>query len=265
MSATAQKAWAFFRRDFRNDFSYRLAFVLEIANIVFTLASFFFLSKLLGERLSGGYAPFPFLLVGMAVNGYMTTSLYCFGQGIRGTQQVGALKAVFAARVSPGGFIVYSAAYPLFRAALDAAAYLAGGVSFGMSLAHANLLSAATLFVLSVLAFGSIGILSATFTLVFKKGDPLLWFFGGLSWLLGGVFYPLDVLPESLRWLAQLLPITHALQGMRRALLEDASLAALAPEVSALALFALIGLPLSFYLFYSGMRWVRASGSLGHF
>ena len=32
--------------------------------------------------------------------------------------------------------------------------------------------------VLSLLAFSSIGIMSATFTLVFKRGDPLLWLFG---------------------------------------------------------------------------------------
>jgi ABC-2 type transport system permease protein len=191
------KAWAFFRRDFRNDISYRLSFLLEVSNIVLTLASFYFLSKLLGERLSGGYAPFPFLLIGMAVNGYMTTSLYCFSQGIRGSQQVGALKAIFAAKVSPMGFVAYSAAYPIFRAFLDAAVFIIGGVLFGLSLTNVNVFSALVVFILSVAAFGSIGILSATFAVVFKKGDPLLWFFGGLSWLLGGVFYPLEVLPSS--------------------------------------------------------------------
>jgi ABC-2 type transport system permease protein len=263
--ARAQKAWAFFRRDFRNDISYRLSFILEAVNIALTLSSFYFLSKLLGERLSGGYAPFPFLLIGMAVNGYMTTSLYCFAQSIRGNQQVGALKAVFATRISPGGFIFYSALYPMFRAALDAAAYLIGGLFFGMSLSGINLLSALTLFLLSVLAFGSIGIISATFALVFKKGDPLLWFFSGLSWLLGGVFYPLDVLPPALQQLAAWLPITHALSGMRKAVLEGAPLASLAPELEALSLFALIGLPVSLYLFHAGMRWTRTSGSLGHF
>ena len=259
------KTWAFVRRDFRNDISYRFSFLLEISNIVLTLASFYFLSKLLGERLASGYAPFPFLLIGMAVNGYMTTSLYCFSQGVRSSQQVGAIKAIFAAKVSPTGFVAYSAAYPIFRAMLDAAVFILGGVLFGLSLRNVNVLSAAAVFFLSVAAFGSIGILSAAFAVVFKKGDPLLWFFGGLSWLLGGVFYPLEVLPIALRQMAQLLPITHALSGMRKAVLEGASVAVLAPELRALLLFSLIGLPVSIYLFRAGMRWVRNSGSLGHF
>ncbi|MBI2818961.1 MAG: ABC transporter permease [Acidobacteria bacterium] len=259
------KAWAFFRRDFRNDISYRLSFIFEILNIVLTLASFYFLSKLLGERVSGRYAPFPFLLLGMAVNGYMTTALYCFSQSIRGNQQMGVLKAVLATPVSPLEFVWFSSLYPLFRAALDALVYLAGGVLLGLSLGQMNLVSALVLFVLSVLAFACIGILSATFTLLFKKGDPLLWAIGGLSWLLGGVFYPLEVLPPLLRQAAALLPITHSLTGMRMAILEGASLAMLAPQIAALGLFAAIGLPVSLLLFLSGMRWTRTSGSLGHF
>jgi ABC-2 type transport system permease protein len=135
----------------------------------------------------------------------------------------------------------------------------------GVSLAQMNLFPALVLFVLSVLAFAGIGILSATFALVFKKGDPLLWVVGGLSWLLGGVFYPLEVLPPLLRQAAALLPITHALSGMRMAILEGASLAAVTPQIAALSLFAAIGLPVSLLLFLAGMRWTRASGSLGHF
>ena len=72
-------------------------------------------------------------------------------------------------------------------------------------------------------------------------------------------------LPPLLRALAQWLPITHALAGMRRAVLEGASVGALAPQLQALALFAIIGLPLSIFLFYAGMKWTRTAGSLGHF
>jgi ABC-2 type transport system permease protein len=260
-----RKAWAFFRRDFLNDLSYRLSFVLEVLNIALTLGSFYFLSKLLGNRVSGGYAPFPFILIGMAVNGYMTTALYCFAQSIRGNQQMGVLKAVLATNLSPGAFVLLSSLYPLFRAALDALLYLAGGVLLGLSLERINIPSALVVFALSVAAFSSIGILSATFTLVLKRGDPFLWLFGGLSWLLGGVFYPLDVLPPVLRAASQWLPITHALAAMRMAVLEGATLTALAPQLQALAAFSLIGLPLGVGLFYSGLRWTRATGSLGHF
>lgn len=94
---------------------------------------------------------------------------------------------------------------------------------FGLPLRHVNAVAVALVFVLSLLAFSSTGIMSATFTLVFKRRDPLLWLFGSGSWLLGGVLYPIDVLPASLQHLSRLLPITHAAEGMRAALLGGAS------------------------------------------
>jgi ABC-2 type transport system permease protein len=92
-----------------------------------------------------------------------------------------------------------------------------------------------------------------------------MWLFGALSWLLGGVYYPVDILPRFLRDAAQLLPITHALVGMRAALLEHASFAALMPQIGILGLFGLVGLPLSLLAFYWGIRWAKITGTLSHF
>jgi ABC-2 type transport system permease protein len=128
-----------------------------------------------------------------------------------------------------------------------------------------NLPAVLLIFVLSVAAFSSIGILSATFTLVFKRGDPFLWLFASLSWLLGSVYYPLEVLPRFLRHAGQLLPITHALVGMRAALLRNASISELLPQIGVLGVFALAGLPLSLLAFHLGVRWSRTTGTLSHF
>jgi ABC-2 type transport system permease protein len=162
-------------------------------------------------------------------------------------------------------FVLFSSLYPFVRAAFDALLYLLAGMMFGLSLAHVNFLAVLLLFLLSAAAFSSIGILSATFTLVFKRGDPLLWLFGGLSWLLGGVFYPLQVLPRFLQHAAQLLPITHALVGMRAALLHHASILEVLPQIGVLGLFGLVGMPLSLLAFHLGVRWAKVTGTLSHF
>ena len=167
---------------------------------------------------------------------------------------MGTLKAVLATPISPLSLMFFSSLYPLLRAVVDAGLYLLGGILFGLSLARANLTAALLLFLLSLLAFSSIGIISATFTLVFKRGDPLLWLFGSLSWLLGGVFYPLEVLPPFLQQTAQLLPITHALEGMRAALLGGGAVVELLPQIWMLALFGVVGLPLSLVGFSLGVR-----------
>src|SRR6266702_1005667 len=162
-------------------------------------------------------------------------------------------------------FVLFSSLYPILRAIFDAGLYVLGGVMFGLSLARVDLLAVALLFFLSVLAFNSIGILSATFTLVFKRGDPLLWLVAGLSWLLGGVFYPVEVLPRFLQHAGQLLPITHALTGMRAALLRGPPARELLPQIGALAVFGLVGLPVSVLAFHFGVRWANVTGTLSHF
>jgi len=261
----AWKAWAFFKRDLITDLSYKFSFAFQVVDVLVAIAAYFFLARLIGRGAYHGYQPFAFILVGMAVNGYMTTSLACYSLSIRGSQPLGTLKMVLATPTSPVAFILLSSLYPLVRAGFDALLYLLGGSLLGLSLAKINVPVVLLIFLLSEIAFSSIGILSATFTLVFKRGDPMLWLFGGLSWLLGGVYYPIDVLPRFLRGAAQLLPITHALVGMRAALLEHASFATLMPQLGILGVFGLLGLPLSLLAFYWGVRWAKITGTLSHF
>jgi ABC-2 type transport system permease protein len=261
----ASKAWAFFKRDLRTDLSYKISFVFQLVDVLLGCGAFFFLARVLGRGAFRGYEPFAFILVGIAVNGYMTTCLACFTQAIRGNQPLGTLKAVLVTPTSAESFVLFSSFYPFVRAALDALLYLAAGTMLGMSLSRVNFPAALLIFLLSAAAFSSIGILSATFTLVFKRGDPILWLFGGLSWLLGGVYYPIEVLPRFLRHAAELLPITHALVAMRGALLRHASCAELLPQIGVLGGFALVGMPLSLLAFRLGVRWARINGSLSHF
>jgi ABC-2 type transport system permease protein len=261
----AWKAWAFFKRDLLTDVSYKLSFAFQTLDVVAGIGAFYFLAQMLGKRAYRGYEPFPFLLIGMAVNGYMTTSMVCFAQAMRGNQPLGTLKTVLTTPTSPIAFVLLSSLYPFLRSALDAALYALAGMLFGLSLGRMNLPAVLLLFLLSGFAFIGIGIFSATFTLVFKRGDPLLWFFGILSWLIGGVFYPVEVLPRFLRHAAQLLPITHTLAGMRAAVLGGASVRELIPQIATLAVFGLVGLPLSLLAFHFGVRWAKVTGTLSHF
>lgn len=264
LPSSAWKAWVFFKRDLITDWSYRFSFALEVVHILITVGAFYFLSGLVGARRLDGYASFPFILLGLGVNAYMTTCLVCFSQAVHGNQIAGTLKAVLTTSISPTQFLVFSSEYPFVRATLDAAVYAAGGMIFGLSLDQVNVPAVVLLFITSVLAFSSIGLVSATFTLLFKRGDPLLWLFGSGSWLLGGVMYPTGVLPPVLRSVGELLPITHALRGMRAAALANASIRDVLPEVQALALFAAIGLPLSILVFNLGLQRARIDGTLAH-
>src|ERR671937_2639581 len=116
------KLSAFVRRDLAIDWIYKLSFILQTVHVALAVAAFYFWSKLVGGR-PAGYASFPFVVVGLAVNAYMSTCFACFSQAIRSGQSTATLKAVLATPTPPATFLVCSATYPFIRALLDAAVY----------------------------------------------------------------------------------------------------------------------------------------------
>ena len=118
--------------------------------------------------------------------------------------------------------------------------------------------------IVSILAFAGLGIVSASYLLLFKRGNPARWLIVGASSLLGGMMYPVSVLPVPLQWMARLLPVTYSLEGMRQALLAGASFAQLWPSVRALLLFAVVLLPLSGIIFAWALRQTKITGTLTH-
>jgi ABC-2 type transport system permease protein len=258
------KAWAFLKRDLVTDLSYKLSFALAAVHLLLSLVGYYFLARLLGGTRPDGYDPFPFIAVGVAVNGCMTTLLVCFGQAIRGSQATGTLKAVLTTRTTPMQFILLSSLYPIARAMIDAGLCLLFAAVLGFTFGGVHLGSTLLILALSFLAFSSIGILSAGFALVFQRGDPLVWLFVSASWLLGGVLYPRDMLPAGLQQAGTFLPLTAAVDGLRATLLKGASLGDVLPQIAVLGLFSAVALPASLAAFEFGIRRARVKGSLEH-
>jgi ABC-2 type transport system permease protein len=159
-----------------------------------------------------------------------------------------------------------SSLYAFVSTTLRLGVYLLLGLFlFGMSLGSANWGAVALLLVLSVAAFSVFGVLSACFLLLFKRGDPVSWLLVGASGVVGGVFYPVSALPPWLGKLAQVLPITHSLEAVRRALLAGEGLSQLWREALILLLFAGVGLPLALAVFRWSVRRAKMTGTLAQY
>jgi len=263
--------WAFFRRDFLNEASYRLSFVLQILGIFPVVLMFFFLSRLVGTAISGPLAPyggsyFPFVLIGIALQNYLTFSLSRFSGSLRESQLSGTLEAVLTTPVSLPLFLSGSTLYSFAFNSLRIFIYLiAGALLFHVHFNWVRLPAVLGILCLTMAAFSSLGIFASAFVIVFKRGDPVNWAFSVISWLLGGVYYPVSILPGWLQNIADLIPMTHALEALRVVLLTDGSLSSVFPQLTALALWAVIGLPLSLTCFRYALNRARVQGSLGHY
>ena len=176
---------------------------------------------------------------------------------------LGTLEALLVTQTEIPTIIISSSLYSFIWASFKVAVYLLLGVyAFGSNLGNANLLGAAIVLILTIISFGSLGIISASFVMVLKRGDPVSWIFSSVSGLLGGLYYPVSVLPDWLQRFSYLLPVTYALEGMRMAVLQGHSVSDLLPNILALTIFSVIMLPLSILIFRYAVRKAKKDGSL---
>ncbi len=265
------KSIAFIKRDFLIAASYRLKFLLQIAGIFLSTLMFFFLSKLIGQGVSIQLEPyggdyFAFVLIGIAFTDYLSVSLGSFANQIRSAQMMGTLEALLVTPTSVPSILFSSSLYNFLFTSIRVILYIAiGALLLGLRLHITSLFAFLLVMTLTILAFSGIGLLSAAFIIVFKQGSPISWLMGTASGLLGGVFYPVSVLPAWLKPFSFLLPITHALEAMRQVLLNGAGLGAVINEITILSLFVMILLPTGLQSFGYGLKIARKEGSLIHY
>ncbi len=261
-------ARAFFRRDLSIAISYRLHFLMQLFGILFSVSTFYFLAQLFGDALipeleqyGGDY--FSFVVIGLAFSGYMGLSLYSFADSIRESQVMGTLEIMLLSPTRLSAILLSSSLWPYVLTTIRVVFYfLLGAVIFGLSLSQANFLTALVVLLLSITSFSGIGILSAAIVLVVKKGDPVAWALNGVSTLLAGVYYPITVLPDWLEPISRFLPLTYALDGMRMAMLKEASLYDVRFDILALLGFTLVLTPLSLLVFRKALKRAKIEGSL---
>lgn len=260
---------AFIRRDFLFHWSYKFWFLYEFGSVVSSVVTLYFVGRMFGENPPGPIAAygtdyFTFALIGMAFLDYMWVSMRAFAQQVRMAQFMGTLQAMLATPTSPFEVVLWSAAYTYLWTVFRSVLYLALGVGvFGAALPHVHLGSTVLFVALVVLTFSGIGIASAAMTLYLKQSDPLTSLIGGVSFLFGGIVYPVQSLPEALQGVAWALPMTHAVEGLRQALLLGASPLDLWPHAAVLLAWSAAAFPASFWLLGRVMRVLSREGSFG--
>lgn len=260
----------FFWRDLAIARTYRTVFVFELVEALFGAALFYYTARFvdspeLESSLPRGTSYFAFSLIGFAFLDYLSAALDTFDRSLEEALNSGTLEHILVTQTSLPVFLAGSAIYPFLASTVRIAVYLFwGAVLFGLALGSANWLSVAAVLIASLLAFSGLGIFSAAYLLLFKRGNPGKWLLVGISSIAGGMLFPVSVLPAWLQLIARLNPITYALDAMRAALLAGAALASLGHLLAMLLLFAAILLPTSMLAFAWALRRTKATGTLTH-
>jgi len=217
--------WSFVQRDATMAMSYRTAFLMPLVSVLIVVPVIHFIgqvfvganTQVLGAYSNNGY--FAFLLLGMAFQDYVTLSMSSFLSSIREHQLMGTMEIVMLSPTPVPQILLFSSIWGYLFTSLRFVLYIVSGLALGLDLSGANMLSFALLALTAIVSFAALGILAAAATLIIKQGASITAFLTAATLVLGGVAYPLSVMPGWLQTAAQLLPFTHALSGVRKALL----------------------------------------------
>jgi ABC-2 type transport system permease protein len=266
-SRLTDKAVAILRRDLLIATRYRSSFLLTIVGAAAELAAFYYLAKAIGPNFRPeGMDYFSFLVVGTGFYTFLIMGIHSFLQTVQEAQQGGTFEVLMTTPTAPSVVLCLSALSAFSRNALQFVIYVGAGLLLFREPLRAPEFGASVLvFFLSVTIAVAIGMMAAALQVAIQRGSVVLWALGSGAWLLTGTLFPVANLPGWLRTVANLIPLTHALNAMRSAFLDGTGRALLPQEIGVLLMFCLVLLPLGILGFSYCLRRARIEGTLSSY
>jgi ABC-2 type transport system permease protein len=262
---------AFLRAELAQLSRYRIHVLTRGLTFLLSVLSLYFFARFVGaaanrhlDRYGGGYLAFG--LLGLITSDLQHVGVRTLDQRVRQAQLAGYLESELATPAPAWMVLAASPLYVFAAAVLRSAAYLVGAsLLLGVRFQAAQPATVLLVVPFILLAFMGVGLLAAAGTMLTRRSNPLAAVLGAASMLLSGVVYPVSVLPAWLQSVGHLLPLTHALEALRLALLVGAPPRAIAPSLGALALFAFLSASGGLLLFAHALKRARMDGSLTHY
>lgn len=263
LGETGRAFAAVIHRDFQVYISYRSRLVSQLLTSVFSLTLFYYVSQLVhvdGFSSPGSY--FGFVVVGIALVSVLY-SCFSVSEIVRQELIAGTFERLL---LSPFGAVrsaVAMALFPLLYAFVLAGLTLGmGWAAFGLQLHWSTVPLAIPAMALALLAFLPFGLVFAALTIATKQGNV------GTSWVIamisivGGLYFPIALLPEWAQVAAKLQPFTPATELLRHLLVDAPMETSVALAVAKLVGFAAVLLPASIYALRRAIRFGQRRGTI---
>ena len=200
-----RKIYALLKKDLLIEASYKIAFLFNIFSVAASVLTYFFIDRLFGHRMTShleefGVNYFSYVLLSMAFFSYIGVGIGSFSSRIRSEQLQGTLESLLLTPTNVAIILLSMGLWNLIFATFDVFIYIMLGIFlFGIDFSNINIMSSFVILILTVISFSSLGILSASCIIILKKGNPVAWVINTFEGLLGGVYFPVSVLPAALQ------------------------------------------------------------------
>ncbi|GAB3814714.1 ABC transporter permease [Micromonospora zhanjiangensis] len=250
---------AYVRIDLVEERMFPATTVLRYAAVVFPVLLYFFQGSFLDTRDA-----FVFMLIGASVTAGFQDALSALTNRLQFAQERGTLETYL---VEPVPWALIPVAMNIWRSVTGTlmACFMMGfGCLLGARIEWRAIPLALLVFLVGIAACNAIGTLTASFIILFKRGEPLIMLYSLAASVLGGTLFPVDVLPGWIRWLSYLVPHYYVIATERQLLMADPPAGGTSPgaSIATLVVFCALVFAVGLFVFDRSLKLARKLGIL---
>ncbi|MFW9795313.1 MAG: ABC transporter permease [Candidatus Thorarchaeota archaeon] len=218
-------------------------------------------------ELSGFNDFISFSVIGWFVYMYLDNSIWAIGNNFRWEQFSGTLEPLFITPVSRISILLGAAFSNTIQAVIQTLVLLFTGIIlFGVTYAFTAIAPTAVILFLMVITLYGFGFMLAGLILVFKDPSVLSELISNSTYMLSPVNYPIQALPQSVQFVAYLIPTTIGIITIREiAITGIFDLFSFLSSIGSLGLLAVFFWILGLTSFRYAEKWTKQRGSMGDF
>ncbi len=213
--------------------------------------------------LSGAPSYFAFAAVGLVIAAVLSATTASVAGAARQEQLAGTLEVIAAQPVTPLELSAGMVSFPLAFASARAVVYLTvAGLFMHLDLSKTSWFGVVATLAATAVGMAPIGIVAAGSVLVLKRATLVVGGVMSILTLFSGALFPIALLPGWMQWIARLVPIRFAYDGVRHAMFVGTGWHA---DVLALLGFGIVLAPLSLAAFSAAFAHAKKKGTIAEY
>ena len=203
----------------------------------------------LEEAVPGAPSTFEYLAPGFMALTVVMAGLSGVAASIARERETGTFVEILVSPISGTSVIFGKALAQTVRGIIQALMVLILSIIlFGVKV-YGNLFLMFFVLLLTVLSFVGIGIIATTIAAEQETAMLVLFLIQFPMMFLCGVFFPIEQMPLWMQQIARVIPLTYAVQALRKVIIFGAGLGQVLPEVLVLALWSVVTISIAVPLF----------------
>ena len=253
-------SYAFIERNF---FLTRRYWGWEIAFLVYSVAGALSISLIGADQ--GNPRLLLSLMIGAIMWNFLSVVFSWIAETIAVERWEGTLEYTMMAPIRRWTQLLGSVLYAMVYGLVHTAVILVVLVLFfpQLDVRGANPVTVIAFMLLGSFSFVGIGMIAAILPLLYvERGAQMTFVLQSCLLLVSGVYYSIDVLPGWMQVLSHLSPATYVLDGVRKGLIDGASVPALLGDVWPLLVMGAFLIPFGLWAFGRAERYAKRTGKL---